>query len=346
MTFFLYLCTNANPMRLRLSFLLLLLPTVLSAQGIGEWLLHPTFSSATMVTEGYTFETGKFRTGTLAMLSAGFGSAGDPFRVNVSYDVLSSRFMTCEAIWQPSLYIGVHVGMQKMIFFVENTFSPNSLGMIGYSQAVSGLAGYSSDMTGINSRSRDVGISLQGALWPGDGYALVNYNIGVFNGNGYSFRDNNRAKDLQGRIFIQPAWCLKFSLGGMYGHYNLPETDTLAARHRLSCGVWFDNGKWFLRSENIYGITSDTRSDGIMALAGWWFRPRLLLAGRVDRFQRDVADPESAVTRADLCFSHMLTADGSINYRIQYRHTFYADPALQGSDALTLCLSFSFRRSI
>ena len=333
-------------MKLRLSCLLLLLSGALSAQTVGEWLLHPTLSSATLVMESCSMQDARFRTASLAMLSAGFGSAGDPLRVNVSYDILGARFMTCEAIWQPTLEIGVHAGMQKMIFMAENTFSPNSLGMIGYSQAISNLAGYSSDMTGINSRSRDGGISLQGSLWPQDAYALLTYKIGVFNGNGYSFRDNNRAKDLQGRIFIQPTWDLKFSLGGMYGHYNQPDTGALAARHRISCGVWFDKGKWFLRAENIYGITGETRSDGVMGMAGWWFRPNLLLAGRVDRFQRDLAVPETTVTRLDICFSHMLTQSGNFNYRIQYRHTFYADPALTGTDGLTLCLSFSFRHTL
>ena len=333
-------------MRLRLSCLLLLLPGLLSAQSFSEWLLHPSLSSATLVMENYSIQSNSFRTGTLAMLSAGFGNAGSPFRVNVSYDILSSKFITCEAVWQPTIGFGVHVGMQKMFFMTETTFSPTSMGMVGYSQAISYLAGYSSDMTGINSRSRDVGISLQGGLWPQDAYALVNYNIGVFNGNGYSFRDNNRAKDIQARIIIQPIWNLKFSFGGMYGHYNLPETGELAARHRFCCGFWLEDGKWFVRGENIYGITSDIRSNGTMAMAGWWFHPRLLLAGRVDRFQRDLSLPESTSTRADLCFSHLLTQDGSICYRIQYRHTFYSDPAVKDTDGLTLCLSFSFRRSL
>ena len=333
-------------MKLRLSCLLFLLPAALSAQGVGEWLLHPSLSSATLVMESYSMQDESFRDATLAMLGASFGRAGDVFRFNVSYDVLRSRFMTCEAIWQPLAQIGVRAGIQKMPFITETTFSPNSLGMVGYSQAVSFLGGYSSDLTGINSRSRDVGLALQGSLGARDGYSLLTYCLGVFNGNGYSFRDNNHTKDLQGRLFLQPTRNLKVSVGGMYGHYTPADTDALVARHRISCGVWYDNGEFFLRSENIYGITGDTRSDGIMGMAGWWFRPRLLLAGRVDRFQRDLAVPESAVTRADLCFSHMLTQDGSINYRIQYRHTFYADPALKGTDGLTLCLSFSFRQTL
>ena len=333
-------------MRLRLLCIFVLTSQFLSAQTVGDWLLHPSLSSATLVMENYSISDDSFRNATLSMLSAAFGNTEDAFRFNVSYDILGSRFMTCEAIWQPIAPLGVHVGIQKMPFITETSFSPNSLGMVGYSQAVSFLGGYSGDLTGINSRSRDVGISLQGTLGPHDGYSLLTYSFGIFNGNGYHFKDNNAAKDLQGRLFFQPGRYLKFSLGGMYGHYTLPETDRLAARHRISCGVWYDNGKWFLRSENIYGITGDIRSDGIMALAGLWLHPRLLLAGRVDRFQKDLSTPENAVTRADLCFSHMLTPDGSVCYRIQYRHTFYADPALHDTDALSLCLSFSFRRGL
>jgi hypothetical protein len=336
-------------MRFRLLCLLLLLPRILSAQTAGEWLLHPTISSATLVMERYSVQDANFRTSALSMLSAGFGSAGDGFRFNLSYDVLGARFMTCEAVWQPLQQIGIRAGIQKMPFLAETTFSPVSLGMIGYSQAVSALGGYSSDVTGINSRSRDVGISLSGSLWPQDGYSLLQYCVGVYNGNGYSFRDNNAAKDLQGRLIFQPARNLKISLGGMYGHYTPADAAgnaAPAARHRISAGIWFDNGKWFVRSENIYGITGALRSDGIMALAGFQFLSRLQLTARVDRFQRDLSDTRSAITRADICFSHLLTESGDISYKIQYGHTFYADPSLPGKDAITLCLSFSFRKRI
>ena len=333
-------------MRLRLSCLLFLLPAALSAQSVGDRLLHPSLSSATLVTERYSFENNQFGKGALSLLSAGFGTSGSPFRLNGTYDIAGGRIITCEATWQPVAQIGVRVGMQKMPFLTETTFSPTNIGLVGYSQAASYLGGYSGDLTGINSRSRDVGILLQGSLWPQDGYSLLNYSVGVFQGNGYSFRDNNNAKDLQGRMIFQPSPYLKVSLGGMYGHYTPEGTSLLAARHRVSTGVWYDNGTWFLRGENIYGITDGTRSDGIMAMAGWWFQPRLLLAGRLDRFQKDLSDTESTVTRADLGFSHLLTPDGMICYRIQYRHTFYSDPLKQGTDLLMLCLCFSFRTRI
>lgn len=336
-------------MRLRLLFLLALLPRILSAQTAGEWLLHPTISSATLVMERVSIQSGNMRNMALSMLSAGFGTSEDAFRLNLSYDVLGGRFMTYEALWQPVPQIGVRIGLQKMLFMTETTFSPVSLGMVGYSQAISALAGYSSDMTGINSRSRDFGISLSGALWPREGYSLLQYNVGVFNGNGYSIRDNNAAKDLQGRLILQPIRSLKVSLGGMYGHYtpaDAVESTQLLDRHRISAGIWFDNGKWFLRSENIYGITGDVRSDGIMALAGFHFLSRLQLTARVDRFQRDLSEADTAITRADICFSHQLTESGDVSYKIQYGHTFYADPSLPGADALTICLSFSFRKRL
>ena len=168
----------------------------------------------------------------------------------------------------------------------------------------------------------------------------------MFNGNGYSIRDNNAAKDFQGRLIVQPADCLQLSLGGMYGHYTPADGASLSARHRVSTGIWFDNGKWFLRSENVYGITGPVRSNGTMALAGFRFLSRLQLTSRLDRFQRDLSDAQSAVTRADICFSHLLTESGDISYKIQYGHTFYADPSLPGKDSITLCLSFSFRKRL
>ena len=91
-------------------------------------------------------------------------------------------------------------------------------------------------------------------------------------------------------------------------------------------------------------MTDGLRSDGVMAMAGWMFKPRLQLAARVDHFQRDLSDPHSGSTKADLCFTHRLTNDGSIYYSLQYGHTFYSDPNIKGIDSLIFCVNISFMR--
>ena len=343
-------------LKLILPLFLILSPGILSAQQmVKEWFSHPALSAAAMVSGRYIPQEESFKASTLALLRAGFGNEKDQFKFTVIFDLPSTRFLTCEAIWQPLSQVGVRVGLQKMLFLTETTFAPYMLGMVGYSQAASYLGGYSKDLTGISSRSRDVGIALQGSFFPTDeGYSRLNYAIGVFNGNGYRFIDNNKAKDFQARLMIQATRGLRFSAGVMTGYYTPLEghrpdghhhgAEDLACRHRVSVGVWYDSPKCFVRSENIYGVSDGLRSDGVMAMAGWMFRPRLQLAARVDHFQRDLSDPHSGSTKADLCFTHHLTNDGSIYYSFQYGHTFYSDPNIKGIDSLIFCVNISFMR--
>ena len=335
-------------------FLLAFSGTLSAQQTVKEWFSHPALSAAAMVSGKYTPQDGSFKPSTIAMLRAGFGAEKDPFKVTVIFDLPSTRFLTCEALWQPLPQIGVRVGLQKMLFLNETTYAPYLLGMIGYSQAASFLGGYSADIAGISSRSRDVGIVLQGSFFPTDeGFSRLNYAVGVFNGNGYSFIDNNKAKDVHGRLIFQPNRRLRFSMGVMSGYYTPEEhrpnghhhtAEDLACRYRLTAGVWYEGPKWFLRGENIYGLTDGLRSDGAMLMAGWTFRPRLQLAARVDHFQHDLSNRYSGSTKADICFTHNLTSDGTIYYAIQYGHTFFTDPNVKGYDSITFCLNIALMR--
>ena len=338
--------------------ILLFFPGVLSAQqSVKEWFSHPALSAAAMISEKYTPQDGSFKTSTITMLRACFGTEKDPFKVTLIFDIPTTRFLTLEAHWQPLPQIGVRVGLQKMLFMTETTYAPYMLGMVGFSQAASYLGGYSNDITGISSRSRDVGIVLQGSFFPtGHGVPRLSYAFGVFNGNGNNLIDNNRAKDFHGRLIFSPVKGLRISAGFMSGYYSpvgerRPDShhhtdEDLACRHRITGGVWYESPKWFFRSENVYGVTDGLRSDGVMAMAGWMFKPRLQLAARVDHFQRNLSDPLSGSTKADLCFTHRLTDDGTIFYSIQYGHTFYSDPNVKGLDAIILCLSIAFLRTL
>jgi len=349
-------------MRLKLiPVILLFLPGVLSAQTVAEWFKHPSLAAAAQVAEIYNAQSGEFATRPLAMLKAGFGNSDDAFRVNLIFDLPSARFLTCEAVWQPLPQIGVHVGLQKMLFLYDTNFAPYMYGLMGYSQAANYLAGYSKAMSGISSRSRDVGITLEGSFFPAGKFSKLSYSVGVFNGNGYYFRDNNHAKDIHFRLVYQPIAPLKFTLGAMNGYYNHDQEDIgehehhshhqhlaegLACRRRLAVGAWYDDGRWFARSEDIYGITDGVMSNGIMALAGCKFLPKHQLAARVDNFKSHFEDPNSAITKVDLCYTHHITTDGTIYVAFQYGHTFYSDPTIQGTDTFMVCLNIAFMRSL
>ena len=350
-------------MRLKLiPLVLLFMPALLSAQTVAEWFRHPMMAAAVQIQEKYVPQDGSFKTIPLAMLKAAFGrESKDPFSVNLIFDIPSARFLSCEATWQPIPQIGVHVGLQKMLFLYDSSFAPYMYGLMGYSQATSYLAGYASDLTGINSRSRDVGLVLEGSFFPAEGFSKLSYAVGVFNGNGYNFRDNNKGKDVHVRLIYQPISSLKFTVGAMNGYYNhdLEEEfgphehlhhyhleEGLACRRRLSGGVWFDNGKWFARSEDIFGITDGAKSNGIMAIAGWKFHPHYETAARVDHFKMNFDDPNSASTKVDVCLTHHITTDGTMYVALQYGHTFYSDPSRPGLDTIMLCLNLAFLRTL
>lgn len=335
-----------------------LISSVLSAQTVGEWLAHPSLSAASQVVERYDASTRKFSTMPLVMLRARFGEDTKPFYATVLFDLPTTRFLTAEAVWQPIPQVGLRVGLQKMLFLFETMFAPYTYGVIGYSQAASILGGYTNDLTGISSRSRDVGIVLRGSFWPtGEGYSKLSYAIGVFNGNGYSFVDNNRAKDIQFRLVYQPISRLKISLGAMNGYYNVDHEDApghhhyhtsenLACRRRLSLGVWYEDDKLFVRSEDLFGITDGMKSNGIMALVGYKPWPRIQFSARGDHFQRDMSDPLSRSTKLDIAFTHFLLGDGTIYYALQYGHTFYSDPNIRGVDTIQLCVNIAFLRKL
>ena len=84
------------------------------------------------------------------------------------------------------------------------------------------------------------------------------------------------------------------------------------------------------------------RSNGVAALGGCWFRSNMALSARYDRFRTDLSYPTTAITRAQVCFSHMLSSSRDFSYRVQYGHTFYADASLADADQVSVCLILRF----
>ena len=318
-------------------FILLFLPAVMHAQQASAW-LHPNLSALAYVTGTYDADAGNGRLSTLSAISASFGR-GTALEGSVSYDLIQKKMMGCELVWHPVTPLRVRAGIQRMPFLLETSYSPRTLEAVGFSQAASYLGGYSRDLSGRNSRSRDAGVSVEGSFWPRDGgYSLLDVVAGLFIGNGYSLKDDNHAKDFHGRIVFQPARHWKISAGSMIGRYGEEEF----VRNRFSAGFWYDDGKWFVRSENLYGVTNGLRSDGFAVLGGCWFVSRMALSARYDRFQTDLSDPLTATTNTQVCFTHMLSADRSFSYRVQYGHAFHSDPALQDANTLSCCIIFRF----
>ena len=113
--------------------------------------------------------------------------------------------------YKPLEALNVQVGQFKVPFSIENThYVPLKYEFIEYSMAVCRLMGFT-DVCGVNATGRDLGAQLYGGLIDRDGYSILNYNVGVFNGEGINTKDKNKSKDVVARLMVQPLRALSFA---------------------------------------------------------------------------------------------------------------------------------------
>ena len=165
----------------------------------------------------------------------------------------------------------VQVGQFKTPFTIESPLNPVNLEIFDYGEIIQQLGGYK-DVCGVGGLGRDIGVMATGSFFPvmgeegGIKYHVVDYAVGVFNGNGPTTTDNNNRKDLVGRLNVHPG--LKdVTLSGSY-YYGLYKGSSDPAvleegktnfghgvRNRWTAGAQYNDGKLVLRGEYIAGET-------------------------------------------------------------------------------------------
>ena len=160
----------------------------------------------------------------------------------------------------------IQVGQFKLPFSIENPINPLNLEIFDYGEVIQHLVGYD-DVCGVGGLGRDIGIMATGSLFPvelqnGQKFGLIDYSIGVFNGNGpVNFKknekglDNNNHKDIVGRLDIHP-WVKALTLSGScyFGKYYKDE-DYNGIRNRWAAGLQYNDGKLVIRGEYLNGTT-------------------------------------------------------------------------------------------
>lgn len=150
--------------------------------------------------------------------------------------------------------IGLRFGQFKVPFSLENLTSSADLDTINRSQTVELLCpGRDS-----KSKGRDIGIALTGRL------SKLEYALGVFNGSGINKTDDNKHKDLAGRMVFSPSDFLSLGMAHYRGVYfpgpNAPSSD----KRRTGIEASFDMGRVSLKGEYIFG------KDGGVSKRGWY----------------------------------------------------------------------------
>jgi hypothetical protein len=160
----------------------------------------------------------------------------------------------------------IQAGQFKLPFSIESPINPLNLEIFDYGEVIQHLVGYD-DVCGVGGLGRDIGIMATGSLFPvemqnGQKFGLIDYSIGVFNGNGpVNFKknekglDNNNHKDIVGRLDIHP-WVKALTLSGScyFGKYYKDE-DYNGIRNRWAAGLQYNDGKLVIRGEYLSGTT-------------------------------------------------------------------------------------------
>lgn len=204
--------------------------------------------------------------------------------------------------WQKYDFFKVKIGQFKRSFGFENPYSPLNVGLGSYSQATLKLASINDRCGEHKSSGRDVGIQIQGDLFPAaaDGHKWLHYQVGLFNGQGINHTDEDNHKDLIGGLWFCPIKDLAiggFGWNGKYTNEDYDATDEtqrkFVSRKRWGVGFKYESD-WTARGEYMssYGgvttnVNSPTRSDAWYLTLGVPVMKDFKVYGRYDCYRND-----------------------------------------------------------
>ena len=208
--------------------------------------------------------------------------------------------------YKPFSWLNVKAGQMIIQFSQENITQDRNLDLIERSQVVNALVARKGDAAnGLvdsigNQNGRDIGIQLNGSLFPLEGRHLIDYYIQLLDGAGINTLDNNQSKDVDARLVLHP---LRFlSLGGSYydGFDRFTGTqakDQLRTRWGLEADLELNNlsvkGEYIHGqdgSNNLKTGTTATIHEGWYGQLGYFILPRHLQGV----FRYDWYDPTTA----------------------------------------------------
>lgn len=184
-------------------------------------------------------------------------------------------------------------GQFKTPFTIESNLSTAEVEIINGIQSVQYLAGIDpSDICYGGNAGRDLGIMAFGSFLPYKNRNLMEYRIGVFNGQGYNQRDKNRYKDIVGMLTLQPIKAVSL-VGSFYLGHGYAVTDNLFGafkagenylRNRWSIGTEIKTKPVYIRAEYLEGKDAIIKSQGAYAVANIHVHPKWDIIACCDYF--------------------------------------------------------------
>ncbi|MBR5906289.1 MAG: porin [Bacteroidales bacterium] len=216
----------------------------------------------------------------------------------------------------------VKMGQFKRAFTFENPMNPWDVGVGDFSFLVQKMAGMGDRLGEANMGGRDQGIQIQGDLFPigKEGYRLVHYQLGLYNGQGINLADANKQKDIIGTIQFQPIKGLYLGAFGWMGNWRNGDGVDLK-RERVSAGLKFDRNNWTVRAEYATAIAGEVEqsgaADALYATVGIPFTDWLKLYLKWDEF-RAHGTADSSHDMYSACMNFRLHKN--LNFQLEYRY--------------------------
>ena len=190
--------------------------------------------------------------------------------------------------YKPLNELNLQLGQYKLPFSLENElYGPTKFELIEYSYLTTYLVRNNKFFDGISATGRDMGFQLYGGFIEREGYNIINYNVGIFNGSGINGMDNNTAKDYIGRIIIKPIKGLSISGSYMYSETSYKGNEHMVSP-RWSVGAIYDVRHWIARAEFAQANFGGNKTNAFYALAGYHFEKPWSVVARYEFINDDL----------------------------------------------------------
>lgn len=159
--------------------------------------------------------------------------------------------------WAKYEEIRVKVGQFHRAFSFENPTHPISQGWYSCADVINAFAGMG-DRSGEKwSGGRDIGIQIQGDLFPNaNGRRLLHYQLGVYNGEGINSKDKDNRKDFIGGLWVIPITGLRvgaFGWTGSRGNMVDQNGDIVSiGKNRYALSAAYDKDEYSFRAEYLH----------------------------------------------------------------------------------------------
>lgn len=287
-------------------------------------------------TEANNYLTGKNGFDVRRMYLNATGNVSKEISYKLQVDLAGTpRVLDAYVEWKPTTFIGLQAGQFKVPYTLENPYSPNTLETADNSQVITAFV---TDVDGNKNNGRDIGLSVNGSLFPQTDFNLIEYKLGVFNGNVIDALDNNASKDYVGTLLVNPLKSVTVAASYYSGEYG-PEA-TKYTRNRTAFGARYDDGKLLVRAEYLNGTTASKTGEGYYVSAAYYITNQLQPVLKYDFYQSDKSNVNSPVTNYVVGLNYWATP--KVRVQANYTHRDFKDSSKTDNDYFVAQLLLTF----